>query len=434
MGDIYAAACLTIIAAAGTSPCYGLPGVQPTPRKPPDHVPIGSVRIYALPEIKGHNDAFATSKWVSRAWTFQEGFFSRKRLIFTERQMMFVCNTGTRYEALTLPLLDICGESPLAHVTPRDQDRTESGLDNSFMGRARQYIQSYSGRALQFDGDALNAIKGALNTLAEERIHHICGVPFHFPEPEEPPLLDERNQNLRGEISLSWRLCHNLYGIYDYRPIGYARRRVEFPSWSPMGWDCTINFHKPVETAGISVQTGYGRTNLRDIIPLSVIVAKSSKQLRLELPAANFTFVTRTSTATGEVDTRVALQYQDSTHMCFDTNWDVPFDKLQNAGSIKGVMLRLAPQVNSRYLPGSAYALLIQPHGDHYERVGTAHLLLRHREKRVDEITEGEPKKELKPRAEYMHGENACIRQSDRNVEQTDWWLRHFVKETIILV
>ena len=73
-------------------------------------------------------------------------------------------------------------------------------------------------------------------------------------------------------------------------------------------------------------------------------------------------------------------------------------------------MLRLAPQANSKYLPGSAYALLIQPHGDHHERVGIAHLLLRHREKRVDKSTECEPKKESKPRAGYMHGERASCK------------------------
>jgi hypothetical protein len=287
MGDIYAAAYLTIIAAAGTSPCYGLPGVQPTPRKPPDHVPVGSVRVYALPEIKGHQDAFATSKWVSRAWTFQEGFFSRRRLIFTERQMMFVCNTSTRYEALTLPLLDRGGESTSAHVTPRDQDRTESGLDNSCMGRARRYIESYSGRALQFDGDALDAIKGALNTLAGERIHRISGVPFHVSGPEEPALLNGRKQDLRGEIYLSWRSFHNKDGFYVYRPRGYPRRRMEFPSWSPMGWDCSINFHKPVEAAGISVQMGNGEKHLKENMS-GIVATNSFQQLRLELPAATF--------------------------------------------------------------------------------------------------------------------------------------------------
>jgi hypothetical protein len=323
----------------------------------------------------------------------------------------------------------------LAHVTPRNQDKTESGLDNSFMGRARRYIESYSGRALQFDGDALNAIKGALNTLAGERIYHISGVPLHLSGPEEPALLNERKQDLRGEISLSWRSFHNMDGFYVYRPRGYPRRRMEFPSWSPMGWDCSINFHKPIETAGISIQTEYGTIDLRDVISSNdIVTTNSSQQLRLDLPVATFTLVTRTKITTGEVDRRVTLQYQDSTYMCFDINWDVPFDKLQNAELIKGVLLRLAPQADSRYLPGSAYSLLIQPRGKYYERVGIAHLLLRRRKEPTS--TEGETKKESKskPRAEYIHGDNACIRQSDRGVEQTDWWLRHFVTETIILV
>jgi hypothetical protein len=82
MDRIYANSALTLIAAAGTGPDYGLPGLGTRPR-------CLSVAV----SIKKHKSLLATrepwelireSVWITRGWTFQEGQLSKRRLFFTD--------------------------------------------------------------------------------------------------------------------------------------------------------------------------------------------------------------------------------------------------------------------------------------------------------------------------------------------------------------
>src|SRR5690242_1462165 len=95
MSSIYREAQLTIIAAAGSDPTHGLPGVESNLRdcRVGHHENIDSICLSALrlPSFTSHKyvkDVLG-STWASRAWTYQEGMFSRRRLIFTERQVIF---------------------------------------------------------------------------------------------------------------------------------------------------------------------------------------------------------------------------------------------------------------------------------------------------------------------------------------------------------
>lgn len=38
------------------------------------------------------SDSIKQSKWATRGWTYQEGCLSRRRLIFTEKEVLFLCN------------------------------------------------------------------------------------------------------------------------------------------------------------------------------------------------------------------------------------------------------------------------------------------------------------------------------------------------------
>ncbi|KAF2736802.1 HET-domain-containing protein, partial [Polyplosphaeria fusca] len=88
MDAIYQNAVLTIIAAAGSGPRYGLPGVGHRRRK----ILKTQIAQYTLspaflvPELDAKNCA-----WITRAWTFQEGLLSTRRLLFTEEQVYFQC-------------------------------------------------------------------------------------------------------------------------------------------------------------------------------------------------------------------------------------------------------------------------------------------------------------------------------------------------------
>jgi hypothetical protein len=228
MGHIYAAAQVTIVAAAGSDSEYGLPGAVPGSRQPLLQARFGSISLTLLPPARGVHDVL-DSRWASRGWTFQETIFSRRRLIFTERQVIFLCNTGCAYEAETAGLI-------------RDQDgwasealRPDKLSNKSALEEAVAYLKGFSARDLSYDTDALDAILGALHTISS--IHQIWGVPLVFQA-------GMFAGNKTYSIALMW---------YHHEP---ARRRHGFPSWSSIGWAGGIGVYDPVDSStllGISV-------------------------------------------------------------------------------------------------------------------------------------------------------------------------------------
>ncbi|KAJ0109926.1 HET-domain-containing protein [Diaporthe amygdali] len=88
MDQIYANASITIIAAADRDTEMGLCGVS-MHRQLQERVDIQDTALLELPF--GHEN-LTSSKWASRAWTYQEGYLSTRRLIFTNTQILFLCN------------------------------------------------------------------------------------------------------------------------------------------------------------------------------------------------------------------------------------------------------------------------------------------------------------------------------------------------------
>ncbi|KAK3386050.1 heterokaryon incompatibility protein-domain-containing protein, partial [Podospora didyma] len=86
MDLIYRGAELTIIAACDSA--MGLVGVS-SPRPEDDILRLGEVTFFQT--IRQPWDGVSLSEWNTRAWTFQEALLSRRRLIFTESQALFVC-------------------------------------------------------------------------------------------------------------------------------------------------------------------------------------------------------------------------------------------------------------------------------------------------------------------------------------------------------
>jgi hypothetical protein len=87
---IYRGAVFTIIA-TGPSKHHGLPGVN-TMRE----------SIYKTVQLRGRSilstdfspiRELQQSPWIKRAWTFQEGYLSKRLLVFTEHQVSFYCGT-----------------------------------------------------------------------------------------------------------------------------------------------------------------------------------------------------------------------------------------------------------------------------------------------------------------------------------------------------
>ncbi|OCL09749.1 hypothetical protein AOQ84DRAFT_290642, partial [Glonium stellatum] len=88
MGVIYQQAAVTLVAAAGSDTSFGLPGISRLRSRQPS-VEIGGVTLLLYSGI-GSTD-IRDSAWMSRGWTYQEGFLSNRRVYFTESQVYSEC-------------------------------------------------------------------------------------------------------------------------------------------------------------------------------------------------------------------------------------------------------------------------------------------------------------------------------------------------------
>ncbi|KAF2741511.1 HET-domain-containing protein, partial [Polyplosphaeria fusca] len=86
MDLIYRSAQVTIIAVESST---GLPGVSRPRRQWQFEGNYNTTRFQTF--LLGPKKPIQSSRWWSRGWTFQEGFFSRRRLFFMEDQLILDC-------------------------------------------------------------------------------------------------------------------------------------------------------------------------------------------------------------------------------------------------------------------------------------------------------------------------------------------------------
>lgn len=250
MGDIYASAELCLVAVAGTDPSHGLPGVTRSrvPAPTPRHVRLGEITLLKWPSEVAL-DIFQ-SVWASRAWTNQEGYLSRRRLFFTQRQTLFICDemcgSDAAYDATIPP------RSDLRHVRsmfPTFRRRIVGSLASDPLRSALGMEEHYSQRSISYESDALNAIRGALATLKHRSkpIHHICGV-------------------LVGKVSNSSHVCVALSWSHP-QP---CRKRKEFPSWTWLGWKGELQYlwSNPEISNKLFIRVGTSANSLESISSL----------------------------------------------------------------------------------------------------------------------------------------------------------------------
>lgn len=202
MGNIYARAVITIIAAAGEDASYGLPGMGSVPRKGQAEETFNGVSF-----IEGNprpHESLKASKWGKRGWTLQEGYLSPRRLIFTDYEVHFLCNEM------------LFSESWKYDLPPKDRllhnNRHFEGiipLPYEPKSAACHLVEECSQRAFSYDSDALNGFTGIMKAL-----------------------------EMPGELTFLWGVpIIHLTGLYlDWSHDVPSARRREFPSWSPLGW------------------------------------------------------------------------------------------------------------------------------------------------------------------------------------------------------
>ncbi|KAI1447075.1 HET-domain-containing protein [Annulohypoxylon stygium] len=223
MGSIYNNASLTIIAAAGADPSYGLPGVSRKRKEVPPTATILDWRIDAYPDEPV--EKIRKSVWMTRAWTYQEALLSRRLLIFTDSQLYFECQGLTREDSY------IDNKSIISTFNPSIFHKKDFGLRRE---EIFHYISEYSRRQLTFEEDRLNGFLGILGSLAEasEPIYHLFGVPLWPPSTHERTSDDiDRNYTRGLMMGMNWKV-----------ESGRRRRAQGSPSWSWVGWSGPVTW------------------------------------------------------------------------------------------------------------------------------------------------------------------------------------------------
>ncbi|KAF4873814.1 Nitrogen assimilation transcription factor nit-4 [Colletotrichum siamense] len=224
MHVIYRQAVFTIIAAAGNDSAFGLPGVSIRRRQTQAHANVGGRLLASALEPFAHSSK--SIKWNTRAWTYQEGVFSVRQLIFDTHQVTFVCAESQKCESLTHPSEVNTSSQSLFGVRNRS---------------AWEHISHYSRRDLTFESDALNAITATLNDYrdkASDTAFHAWGMPF-------AANLNVLDGSSPGPLSHATFVSED--AIFGFSLAWYSaspdlRRRHGFPTWSWSSCRANVGF------------------------------------------------------------------------------------------------------------------------------------------------------------------------------------------------
>ncbi|KAK3991107.1 heterokaryon incompatibility protein-domain-containing protein [Cladorrhinum sp. PSN332] len=245
MGVIYQRSYLTIIAAAGEGPSYGLPAVSSRKKRPRPLVKLQSKAYLVCPPSSPSAElktSFRFSKWNTRGWTYQEGALSKRRLLFTDSLVQFSCvgcGPCLAQSCACVEGIDCCGGLNSVELFPTFiKTEWPSSYFYSYVGR-------FWPRALTNDGDALAAFTGILKefeSLSTTPIHSLFGLPIPG---------DGIDCSVTVFNSLRW----DFVGLWQDDEQCLVQRRREFPSWTWLGWKTTAD---PVPEM-LSIHSDHGR-------------------------------------------------------------------------------------------------------------------------------------------------------------------------------
>lgn len=241
MDRIYRGADLTVIAASRQN---GLPGVGTTPRTPQKVVQFSDgLTLFVMPSIVREK---VISPWSFRGWTYQEEVFSRRRLYFTNHEMLFECNGYlTCWEGIQDPSVDNATKIPDFHRLSFGMSR--EGHLKWTLSMYYSRVSSFTRRYLSYESDTLDAFRGVMNTFIPGRsfdwlndprkvgIYPFYGIASITPEAMNFSSLEQRVLAL----GLSW--------YHHSTKVRKVRRKFDFPSWSWAGWEGLISIQYDVK-------------------------------------------------------------------------------------------------------------------------------------------------------------------------------------------
>jgi len=176
------------------------------------------------------------SEWLTRGWTYQEGFLSKRLLVFTDGQMSHHCRTASWQEGIR-------GPECIQHPQTIDWNRWpvksfETLFSNKRISPAcfgsellQSYetyysiVNNYSRRQLSRRSDYLNAFSGILAHLRHlsPPCYTSSGIPYYPCE--------ITHENIHIFAALSWFIVEP-----------GSPRRKQHPSWTWLDWDGEVRW------------------------------------------------------------------------------------------------------------------------------------------------------------------------------------------------
>jgi hypothetical protein len=113
----------------------------------------------------------------SRGWTYQEGLLSKRRLIFTDDQVVFVRNGMRCIESAVFPL-DAVHDQRRRFRSKLPLGVAQSLTPDTAAYEVMRYISEFAKRDLTFLTDRLHAIRGIFHVFEKGPwfVHQLMGV------------------------------------------------------------------------------------------------------------------------------------------------------------------------------------------------------------------------------------------------------------------
>ncbi|KAJ9143261.1 hypothetical protein NKR19_g6912 [Coniochaeta hoffmannii] len=254
MGEIYAASALTIIAAAGDGPQYGLVGISRPMTASPQGSSNGAIQAspYSFAPIRALSPnkivlpkasvdiqgEIQKSKWNTRGWTYQEAILSTRRLVFTSSCIYFQGPSPSKPRQKDSWVF----RSGITHIVFPNPDN--AGLDWCGTGTRddlfsvtrllREHASNYVRRDLTYERDAYAAFRGIQSYLEKKLGGYLFFYGLQLLDSERNPA-GFRSRRATGhgpgEKSLAAALLWTFTGN-----LSSASRRADVPSWTWLGW------------------------------------------------------------------------------------------------------------------------------------------------------------------------------------------------------
>ncbi|EHA57573.1 hypothetical protein MGG_16331 [Pyricularia oryzae 70-15] len=173
---------------------------------------------------------------------------SRRRLVFTEHQVYFECNTMNCWECLpsNLDRVHVKGRDAIHDylrqgMFGRNEETAFARSDPTTMTVAEEFlkylvnIQEFTARKIRMDSDSLDAFRGVMRSFHAKPspIYSLWGIPWS--------LHLGNKENMRHDKylidGLAWYHMKE-----DSKSSLFPKRRSEFPSWSWAGWEGQVTY------------------------------------------------------------------------------------------------------------------------------------------------------------------------------------------------